>query len=187
MNKSGIETIVGLLVLLITVGSVVVAYKDGGLFAEHNDCYVLRAEFDKVDGVNIGSPVKISGINVGKVIDQVLDKKNYYAVIKMKIKNGIRLPIDTSAEVVGLGLINDKYVSLIPGSDDKYLSDGGVIEFTQSSLSLESLIAKFIFGSAEKKSTASEGKGEGKEPEANVKMNNRDSITEEIESIHMYG
>ena len=183
MKQSVIETIVGLLVLLIAVGSVIVAYKEGGLFTVHDDNYIVKAKFDKIDGINIGSPVKISGINVGKVIEQWLDEKSYYAIVKMKIKKNIKLPIDTSAEVVGLGLMSDKYISLIPGSDDKYLSDGGSIEFTQSSLSLESLLGKFMFGSAEKKSAASEEK----ESEVNIKMNNHSSVTEEIESIHMHG
>ncbi|WHQ47112.1 MAG: outer membrane lipid asymmetry maintenance protein MlaD [Candidatus Midichloria sp.] len=187
MNKSVVETIVGLIVLLLAVGSVIIAYKEGGFVTLDKDSYIIKAEFDKIDGVNVGSPVKVSGITIGKVIEQSIDKRSYHALVQMKIKQDIKLPIDTSAEIIGLGLMSDKYISLVPGSDDKYLNNGGVIEFTQSSLSLESLIGKFIFGGAEKKAGPKGSSVELKDSLNTERENGHSSISDEIDSINVSG
>ncbi|MDJ1304783.1 MAG: outer membrane lipid asymmetry maintenance protein MlaD [Candidatus Midichloria sp.] len=186
MNKSVVETIVGLIVLLLAIGSVIIAYKEGGFFAVDGNSYIIKAEFDKIDGVNVGSPVKISGITVGKVVRQSIDEKTYHALVQMKIKQDIKLPIDTSAEIIGLGLMSDKYISLVPGSDEKYLNNGGVIEFTQSSLSLESLIGKFIFGGAEKKADSKDNNIELKEDSTDQERGHN-SISDEIDSMNIPG
>ncbi|AEI88758.1 hypothetical protein midi_00451 [Candidatus Midichloria mitochondrii IricVA] len=104
----------------------------------------------------------------------------------MKIKQDIKLPIDTSAEIIGLGLMSDKYISLVPGSDGKYLNNGGVIEFTQSSLSLESLIGKFIFGGAEKKADSKDNNIELKEGYTD-QGRGHNSISDEIDSMNIPG
>ena len=42
--------------------------------------------------------------------------------------------------------MGDKYISLVPGAETEFLKDGDTIEFTQSSISIEALITKFVFG-----------------------------------------
>ena len=43
------------------------------------------------------------------------------------------------------GLLGGKYVSLVPGGSERMLADGGRITETQGSVSLESLLGRFIF------------------------------------------
>ena len=50
------------------------------------------------------------------------------------------------ASVKTSGLIGDKYISLTPGGADEHLSSGSVITDTESSMDLEALIGKFVFG-----------------------------------------
>ncbi len=63
----------------------------------------------------------------------------------MQIRDGIELPKDSSAAVVSSGLLGDKYIKLEPGGDDKMLEEGDAIRFTQSSISFEEMIGKFVF------------------------------------------
>ena len=62
------------------------------------------------------------------------------------MRNGIELPADSSAAIVSSGLLGGKYLSLVPGGDDRMLTDGGEITLTQSSVNLEDLIGRYIFG-----------------------------------------
>jgi phospholipid/cholesterol/gamma-HCH transport system substrate-binding protein len=146
MKKSAVETIVGIIVLFIAFGFVFFSYKNGTFFSFDSEAYIVKAEFEKIDGISIGSPVKVSGISIGSVSKTTLNPSNFRALVEMKINSGILLPVDTSAEIIGMGFIGDKYVSLSPGFETQYLVNGGLIDFTQSSVSLESLIGKFMFG-----------------------------------------
>jgi phospholipid/cholesterol/gamma-HCH transport system substrate-binding protein len=148
MSKNIVETLVGALVILIALSFFYSAYKTTEISVNTDQSYMLFAKFDRADGINLGSEVKVGGIKVGKVMEQKLDPESYQAIIGMVIKNEVKLPIDSTAEIIGNGLLGEKYVSLIPGIDEEKLADKSTIEFTQSSVSLESLIGKFIFNSA---------------------------------------
>lgn len=149
MSKNVIETIIGALVLILAFTFLYFAYKTTDLSQNNEQSYSVVAKFDRADGLNVGSDVKISGVKVGKVISQSLDKKTYQAIVTMLIHNDINIPTDSIAEIIGNGLLGEKYIALVPGSEEEYLKENGVVQFTQSSISFESLIAKFMFNSAQ--------------------------------------
>lgn len=146
MSKNIVETLVGLLVLIVAGYFLYYAYFTTQVIASSSQSHTLFAKFDKADGINIGSDVKVSGIRVGKVTTQELDPATFQAVLALRISADIKLPSDTTAEILGNGLLGEKYIALSPGSESEYLEDNSYIEFTQSSISLESLIGKFMFG-----------------------------------------
>jgi phospholipid/cholesterol/gamma-HCH transport system substrate-binding protein len=146
MHKSVIETLVGAIVLSLCVIFVFVVYRSGNIDEHYKVTYLLKAAFERADGIGIGSDVNISGVNVGKVIGKELDPNNYYAIISMRVDSRVQLSADTSAEITSVSLLGDKYLALIPGADSEMLQNGDMIEFTQSSISLEGLIGKLMFG-----------------------------------------
>lgn len=109
--------------------------------------YHLIAKFDNIDGISNGSDVKISGVKVGAVEEQFLDKKTFRASLKLKINQEVKLPSDSSAKVVSEGLLGSKYLAITPGADEENLQNNDEIVFTQSSVNLEDLLGKFIFNS----------------------------------------
>jgi phospholipid/cholesterol/gamma-HCH transport system substrate-binding protein len=113
--------------------------------------YRLIAKFDNIDGINSGSDVKISGVKVGTVEEQILDEKDFRAVLKINLNNSLKLPADSSVKISSEGLLGSKYLSISPGGDEENLKDGEEIQFTQSSVSFEDLLGKFIFGDKNKK------------------------------------
>jgi phospholipid/cholesterol/gamma-HCH transport system substrate-binding protein len=145
MNKETIETWVGALVILLAAFFVYYAYGTTKS-VNKSDGYVLQAKFNRIDGLGLGSDVKISGIKVGTVVAQKLDDQTFQAILEMRIRKDLKLPTDSTAEIVGNGLLGEKYVALTPGADDETLKENEFISFTQSSISLESLIGKFMFG-----------------------------------------
>ncbi|EKE08872.1 MAG: Acetyl-CoA carboxylase subunit A [uncultured bacterium] len=98
-----------------------------------------------------GSDVRLSGVKVGTIKDLHLDPESYLAVVYLTLEPQVVLPKDSSAEIVSEGLLGGKYLALVPGGDEETIGPGGEIVYTQSAVSLEALIGKFIFNAQEKK------------------------------------
>ncbi len=146
MKRNLIETLMGAVVLVIAAFFVITTYQSSGLKKDYG--YKLNALFDKVDGIAVGSDVRVGGIKVGTVVGESLDMDSYRAKLIMGIDKDVRVPTDSTAEIVSDGLLGGKYISLVPGADNEMLKDGGVIQYTQSSVNLEQLIGKIAFGGA---------------------------------------
>jgi len=114
-----------------------------------NKTYNLTAKFNNINGISVGSDVKISGVKVGVIDDQFLDKSSYNAIIKFKINQDIKIPIDSSAKIASDGLLGGKYLSIEIGGDDQFLKENDQISFTQSSISFEDLLGKYLFNQKE--------------------------------------
>ena len=106
----------------------------------------LRARFDRIDGLAVGSEVRLAGVRVGSVSATRVDPKTYQAIVVMTVDPALKVPRDSSAEVSSEGLVGGKSIAIVPGGDDKFLANGGEFQITQSAASLEQLLGKFIFG-----------------------------------------
>jgi|HubBroStandDraft_6_1064221.scaffolds.fasta_scaffold977663_1 phospholipid/cholesterol/gamma-HCH transport system substrate-binding protein len=150
MRGNVIETVMGAVVLIVAAVFLFFAYNTSQIRAVGG--YEVTATFDRVDGIRDGGDVRISGIKVGSILSAKLDPNTFLATIRMSIDPSIKLPDDTSAEIISSGLLGDKYMALVPGGSDKPIPVGGQIKYTQSPVSLEHLIGQMIFSKpAEKK------------------------------------
>ncbi len=147
MATKVVETLIGAIVLIVAVFFVAFAYQSTGGTVT-SDGYELTARFARVDGLATGSDVRLSGIKVGTVIDQTLDTETYDAIVRMTIRDDIKVPDDTAVKIASDGLLGDTYISLEPGGSDDMLEDGGELEFTQGAVNLMDLIAQAVFGAA---------------------------------------
>jgi phospholipid/cholesterol/gamma-HCH transport system substrate-binding protein len=137
------ELVAGAVVLVVAVGFVAYAATNTGRLTVSG--YTLHAKFDRIDGLSVGSEVRMAGIKVGSVIAARLDPQSYRALVDFTVQNAIRLPKDSAAEVDSDGLIGSKYLGLSPGGDEQMLANGGEVTITQSSINIEQLIGKYIF------------------------------------------
>ncbi|MGY8985893.1 MAG: outer membrane lipid asymmetry maintenance protein MlaD, partial [Sphingomonadales bacterium] len=115
--------------------------------------YEFIAVFDSVDGLDVGSDVRISGIKVGTVIEQSLDIETFEAVVHFKINSGLKLSTDSSATIASEGLLGGNYLSISTGAMDEFLEPGGTIEFTQGSVNLMDLIGQAIYSVSDDEKT----------------------------------
>ena len=155
MKHNMIETIMGFVVLLIAGFFLVFAYTSSQYRPQEG--YILLAQFSRIDGIQAGSDIRLSGVKMGTVKEIKVDPNTYLAVISLSIDPQIKLPKDTSAEIVSDGLLGSKYVALVPGGDETYLRNGDQIAYTQSAISLEAMIGQLIF-SGKEKNNEKEGK-----------------------------
>ena len=149
MSKKGIETLVGLFVLLGVAGALFLSLKAANLasFGERKG-YTVSAKFDNIGGLKPRAPVRSAGVTIGRVKRISLDPKTYQGLVTMEIDEHIRFPKDSSAKILTSGLLGDQYVGLEPGADEKELAGGDVIRQTQSAVVLENLIGQMIFNKA---------------------------------------
>lgn len=149
MGKKGIETLVGLFVLLGMLGLVFLALKAANLASfGSNDSYTLQARFDNIGGLKVRAPVRSAGVTVGRVTSITLDTKTYQGLVKLEVDRDVQFPKDSSARILTAGLLGDQYIGLEPGADEKNLAAGDTIRQTQSAVVLESLISQFLFNKA---------------------------------------
>lgn len=142
MNKTLLETVIGALVILVTVTFSYFAYSSSNL--KKIDGYEVKARFTSVDGIGNGSDIRIGGIKVGQVSHMDLDPQSYEAVISLQLRNDVKLPDDSTAAISSSGLLGGKYVNIEPGGSDTQLAAGDEISFTQSSVNFETLIGKMV-------------------------------------------
>lgn len=143
MNKKPVETIMGIVVLLIAVLFLFFAYRVSDLQVVKG--YEVSAKFFKVGGLSVGSDVRINGIKIGTVTSQKLSNEDYMVDVVLSIASDVKLPEDSVASITSDGLMGNKFVKIEPGTSKTLLSDGGEIKKTQDFETLEDLIGKFIF------------------------------------------
>lgn len=120
----------------------------GGAVDLPNDgSYLVRARFNNITGLTPGCRVAISGVTVGAVEDITLNLEDFTAIVQMRVRNDVKLPLDTMVAVKSSSLIGGKFLALQLGADDVMVAAGGMLTETQSTVDLESLISRFAFGS----------------------------------------
>lgn len=138
-----VEFVTGLLVLAGLAGLLALALLGSGRRSETG--YRLTARFNHVDGLSVGSDVRLAGITVGQVVSERVDPRSFQAEVAFTVRPSVVLPTDSSATVTSDSLLGGKYLALDPGGADTVLKPGERIALTQGSISLEQLLSKFIF------------------------------------------
>lgn len=146
MAQDRAEVLAGALVLALGVAFAAYAGRDNGLSGDAGT-YALTASFRSVDGISVGSEVRLAGVAVGKVRSLTLNPATYFADAVVEIDTSVQLPDDSAILISSEGLLGGNYVELVPGGSPVNLEPGMEIEDTQGSISLVSLLMKFVTGS----------------------------------------
>jgi len=149
MGRKGVETLVGLFVLLGILAILFLALRAANLgnFVI-GETYLVTARFDNIGGLKVRSPVKSAGVTVGRVKAIVLDTNTYQGQVTMELEQSVTFPDDTSAKILTSGLLGDQFIGLVPGGSDRNLQAGGQVKLTQSAVLLENLIGQFLYNKA---------------------------------------
>lgn len=146
MTMKWIETLVGALMVTGALAVAMLAFKVSGLeFSEAKDYYYVTADFENIGSLQTRSKISLSGLVVGEVVDIAYVREDYTARVTLKIQSSYdNLPIDSTAAILTQGMLGDQYIGLSVGAEDEFLTNGSVIDETQSALVLEELIGSFV-------------------------------------------
>lgn len=142
MKRLTLEILVGALVVLVGFGFIRYAYS--GKQVKTAVGYTLTARFNKVGTIQIGAPVRVAGVTVGRVANMSLDRANFQVVLDMTVEPGLKLPADTKVSITTDGLLGGKYVKVEPGQSKQMLAAGGVIKEAKDAVQLEDLVTKIV-------------------------------------------
>lgn len=136
------ELIAGAVVLAVAAGFLMWSTMRGGAVSAGS--YALRAAFPNIEGVEVGTDVRLAGVPIGRVTGIRLNPETYYAEATLSVPDTVKLPVDSAALIQQNGLLGGGYLELQPGGSPDLLAPGDEIEDVQGSVSLLSLMMKFV-------------------------------------------
>jgi phospholipid/cholesterol/gamma-HCH transport system substrate-binding protein len=153
MTTARTNLLVGSFVLvgLLALALLAVSMGGGQFMLPEVHRLALSARFTNANGLKAGSTVAIAGVPVGEVKKITLKPDDMSALVTFEVDSKLELDDDTVAAIHSAGLLGEKFIALKPGASGTPLKPGAVIVDTQSTVDLEDLIAKFAFGSTDKK------------------------------------
>ncbi len=112
--RVGVFVFIGLVILVVFILSI-------GGFKTWSSGYRINVNFNFVNGIKVGAPVRFAGVDVGEVkkvgLEYVPEDKRTNVNLDIWVRNIIKIPADSSVWVNTLGLLGEKYVEIMPGTD----------------------------------------------------------------------
>ena len=143
MRYSSVEILMGAVVLVTAIGFLFLGLQS--INTNQKDGYNISLIFGSSAGLKTGDSVKISGIDVGKIIKLDLDLDDYNAKIHINLSNEVKIPEDSSARITSSSLLGGNFLDIIPGSSETFLKPNDIIYDTSDSLSFIDMLGKMIF------------------------------------------
>ena len=122
--RLGIFILVGASLLI----SLIVFFTAKSFFTERDTYYISYHDIS-LNGLDVGSPVKYLGLQVGNVTDINIDPHDVSKVIvKVAIKSGTPIKTDSEADVVNMGITGIKAIEIRGGTNNTdFLEKGSYI------------------------------------------------------------
>ena len=148
MGENKAEVAVGGLVLAAAVGFGYYVLQTTGMSGPSGS-YPLTASFRSAEGISVGTDIRLAGVKVGTISQMALNPDTFRADATLSVQDSIQIPDDSAIAITSEGLLGGNFVEVIPGASYDYLAAGDEIIDTQGSVSLISLLMKFVSGSGE--------------------------------------
>ena len=146
MSAVRTETFVGAAVVAVAAGFLIYSAQFASVGGDGGG-YGLSASFRSIEGVSVGTDVRLAGVKIGTVTDIQLDPQTFRAETTLNVSDGVELPDDSAVVISSEGLLGGNFVEILPGGSPFNFEPGAEIEDTQSSVSLISLLLRFVSGS----------------------------------------
>ncbi|MEX0374060.1 outer membrane lipid asymmetry maintenance protein MlaD [Spiribacter pallidus] len=146
-NARSMELAVGAFVAAGLAALFVLAMQVSNITAfQQSEGYTVEAYFQNVGGLRERAPVRMGGVQIGRVSAITLDAQRFEARVALTIDQRYDdLPSDTAASIRTSGLLGEQYVSLEPGGMPDALAEGDEITLTRSALVLEDIVGQFLY------------------------------------------
>jgi len=146
MAENTAEVVVGGAVLAAAIAIGVYGAQIGGLNTGGGSNYPLMASFRSLEGVSVGTDVRLAGVKIGTVTDVALNNITYRAETTVTLNEATQIPDDSAIVISSEGLLGGNFVEIVPGGSPFNFEPGSEITDTQGAVSLISLLLKFVSG-----------------------------------------
>jgi phospholipid/cholesterol/gamma-HCH transport system substrate-binding protein len=148
MRENPAEVLTGAAVVLVAGGFLLYAAQATG-YGGPAEGLRLNASFRSIEGVSLGTDVRLAGVKIGSVTDMALDPETYRASTEFTVTADVPVPDDSTAVVASEGLLGGTFIEIVPGGSLTMLADGGEIVDTQGAVSLLQLLLQYVSGGDE--------------------------------------
>lgn len=142
MNRRNLELIVGSFIFtgMLVLALMIIRF---GSYDEFRDSYPITAIFKFTNGVIIGAPVRVAGVEVGRVDDLVLtpDKEAKVGIV-MSISRKVSLRKNAKVIINSLGIMGEKYVEFLPQTPDAEILKPGETIVGTDPIALENITSQ---------------------------------------------
>src|SRR5210317_2212512 len=129
MSENTTEVLVGGAVLAAAVAFVLYTGQATG-FSGQGAGYPLSASFRSLEGVTVGTDVRLAGVKIGTVTRVELNPETYRADTSFSVLQGIEVPDDSAVIVSSEGLLGGNFVEIVPGGSTFFFEPGDEVEDT---------------------------------------------------------
>lgn len=174
--KVGIAVLVGLILLTY------MTFKVGGFAFLQEDGYRLNATFPSASGLDKRAPVRVAGVEVGRV--ESIELVEGGAKVIVKIDSDVKIKKGGYAAVRSEGLLGDRFIEIVPGKEGEVWKDGETLPIQEAGPDLENLMGRFSSIAEDVKAVTTSlrevlGSAEGKQNLKEV-LENAKGLTKEI-------
>lgn len=145
MSGTTREIKVGLFVFIAFVLLAVMVFSISDFYTTQAQyTYPLRFRFSFVNGIDVGAPVRLAGVQVGEVrqVRVYRDEANQQTKVEVgvRISREALLEEDATASINTLGLLGERYVEIMPGTPGARLLIANEILAGKDSVPMEKLV-----------------------------------------------
>jgi phospholipid/cholesterol/gamma-HCH transport system substrate-binding protein len=171
-TKVGIFVVLGILVLTYFTVRV-------GKISLREEGYQVYTYVDSAAGLDKNSPVRIAGVEVGKV--ELISLEGAKAKVTMRIPAKFQIPVGSRLYVKSSGLLGEKYIEIVPGQGPEAIKANAAIEEGGPSVDVDRVLTQLsTIGSdiqaVTKSLSAALGGPEGEESIREIVSGARDTV-----------
>ena len=136
------ETKIGIMVVACLAALAGLTVKVGD-FGQFKKGYTVQVQFKNIDGVELNAPVRLNGLEVGKVqAIAVTYDSGTFMNLALLIDGSVRISEGAKAYVKTMGLMGEKYIALSSAGDEKRFLQPGALIIGQEPVDFEALMAQ---------------------------------------------
>ena len=107
--KTAILVLSGILMFIVGFSYL----KSNNIFSSDRTFFAI---YDDIEGVSVGTPVTVSGFNVGSIQDISFYQNTMNILVKFRVENKVKFSKNSLAQIYETGLIGGKALAILPNN-----------------------------------------------------------------------
>ena len=107
--KTAILVLSGILMFIVGFSYL----KSNNIFSSDRTFFAI---YDDIEGVSVGTPVTVSGFNVGSIQDISFYQNTMDILVKFRVENKVKFSKNSVAQIYETGLIGGKALAILPNN-----------------------------------------------------------------------